>query len=113
MEAGDGESVRLFLEIESPESVPPSAALVGKLVGNLAAVLAMEVTAEALLIRDLVVAHDLRKKRIGRFMLDELDALAVKMEREWLVFGCDAPAEFMRRVGFQNDGGRMVRRVRR
>lgn len=113
MEAADAESIRLFLETEGSGSATPTAALLGKLVGNLVAVLAMEVTPESVLIRDLIVARDFRRKRIGRFMLDELDALAAKMDRSLLVFECGAPPGFLQRVGFENDGGRMVRRVRR
>lgn len=111
LEASDAEPVRLFLERESPSSPAPSSGLLGKLVGNLVAVLAIDVTADALIIRDLVVARDLRKKRIGRFMLDELVALASKMDRDWLVIGCEAPQEFRKRVGFDDQGKRMVKRA--
>lgn len=111
METGDADAVRVFLETQSAISAVPRTALLGKLVGNLVAVLAIEITAEAVVIHDLVVAQDLRRKRIARFMLDELVALARKMDRDWLVFGCSAPREFLRRVGFDDNGKRMVRRA--
>ena len=111
LEITDSESVRLFLETESPGCTLPATALLGKLAGSIVAVLAIEITADSILIRDLVVAHDLRRKRVARIMLMELDSLAAKMDRDWLVFGCVAPEEFLKRVGFDSEGRRMVRRV--
>src|SRR5712691_8001645 len=95
MEPADGDAVLEFLAGESPRSPPPDAALLGKLVGRLVAVLAMEITAEAVIVHDLVIARELQRKRIGRFMVGEVYALAAKMERDWLVFDCSAPAEFL------------------
>ena len=112
MEATDAPAVRDFLLRESPGTSPPDSALLGKLVGDLVAVLAMEITAESVAIRNLVVAHDLRRKRIGRFMIDELHSLAAKMDRDRIVFQCDAPQGFLQRVGFSKDEQIMVRRVR-
>lgn len=113
MDDGDAAAVREFFDRESPASPLPDAALVGKLVGDLVAVLAIGVTDEAVEIRDFVVARDVRKKRIGRFMIEELYALAAKMDRGRLVVQCDVPDEFLRRVGFAEEGERMVRRVER
>jgi N-acetylglutamate synthase-like GNAT family acetyltransferase len=110
MEKDDLPAVQTFLARESPTSVIPSAALLGKLVGELVAVLAMEITAEAVAIRDLVVARELRRKRIGRFMIDELHALAAKIDRTCLVMDCEAPAGFLQRVGFSEEGVRSVHR---
>jgi GNAT superfamily N-acetyltransferase len=73
----------------------------------------MAVTERSVEIRDLIVAHDLRRKRIGRFMIDELDRLAGKMEREWLVADRKCGRGFLERVGFHDDGEWMVRRVKR
>lgn len=110
MEASDRAEVLAFLEAQSCPGVP-QAALIGKLVGNLVAVLSFEITDEAVLIHDLVVAKDLRKKRIGRFMIDESYALAAKFERRWLVFQRSEPAAFLKRVGFAERDRQMVRRV--
>lgn len=111
METGDTAAVREFLARESPGSVLPASALVGKLVGDLVAVLAMEITQDSVAIRDLVVARDVRLKRIGRFMIDELHALAAKMDRDSVIVECTVPSGFLQRVGFADEGGRMVRRV--
>jgi GNAT superfamily N-acetyltransferase len=112
IEAADGEEIRAFLG----GAAPPAAGLVGKLVGNLVAVLAMEVTPDAIRVDDLVVARELRRKRIGRVMLSELADLAAKMERDSLIVDLDGERtdakEFLSRVGFVEEDGRMVRRVR-
>lgn len=111
MEITDSEAVRQFLETVSPTDPLPDTALLGKLLGSIVALIAIEITDDSLLIRNLVVAPDLRRKRVARMMLIELDSLAAKMDRDWLVFGCSAPAEFLKRVGFDSEGRRMVRRV--
>lgn len=113
MDDGDAAAVREFLDRESPDSPTPTAALLGKLVGDLVAIVAMQITAESVEIHDLVVARDVRKKRIGRFMIDELYALAAKMDRARLVIQCNVPDEFLRRVGFAEEDQKMVRRVAR
>jgi len=84
--------------------------LLGKLVGELVSVLAMEIEDDAIRVVDLVVAEELRRKRVARVMLNELAALAAKLERRWLVAGL-AHAEFLRRVGFVEEDGVMKRRV--
>jgi N-acetylglutamate synthase-like GNAT family acetyltransferase len=109
----DSEAVREFLARYSASSTVPSTGLVGKLVGDLAAVVAIEITASAIRIDDIVVAPDLRRKRIGRFMIDEVGVLAVKMERRRLVVERPGDAgEFFRRVGFESEGAQWVRRVK-
>jgi len=113
MEADDASRVREFLDRESPESNSPAAALIGKLVGELVAVLSIEIGDERIGIVDLVVARELRKKRIGRVMIDELQALAAKIDRKELVMMCDGPAGFLQRVGFEAGDGGMVRRALR
>jgi hypothetical protein len=67
MEGGDADAVRLFLQSESAPAAMPESALVGKLVGNLVALLTMAVTERSVEIRDLIVAHDLRRKRIDKW----------------------------------------------
>lgn len=109
IEASDAEAIRAFAAQHggSPEV---RSGLLGKLVGDLAAVLSMEVETSAIRLLDLVVAEELRRKRVGRVMLNELAALAAKLEREWLVAGL-AHAGFLRRVGFTEEDGMMKRRV--
>jgi ribosomal protein S18 acetylase RimI-like enzyme len=113
IDSADGEEVRAFLRRHSTSTDAPSAGLVGKLVGDLVAVLAMQVTDDAIRIEDLVVAHELRRKQIGRVMLGELAELALKMERDWLIVDNAGEArEFFRRAGFEDEGTTMKRRVR-
>ncbi len=116
IETADSDAVRTFLSAHSDGAPNPPAGLpvglIGKLVGELVAVLAMEVTGDAIRVDDLVVARDLRRKQIGRVMLNELADLAAKMERERLVVERGDGREFLRRVGFVEEGERMVRRLR-
>jgi GNAT superfamily N-acetyltransferase len=109
IEAADATAIRAFAAQHggAPEV---HSGLLGKLVGDLAAVLSMEVENNAVRLLDLVVAEELRRKRIGRVMLNELAALTAKLEREWIVAGL-AHAGFLRRVGFIEDDGMMKRRV--
>ena len=109
IEAADADAVRAFAAQHGGSPDAPSG-LLGKLVGELVSVLAMDVEADVIRIVDLVVAEELRRKRIGRVMLNELAALAAKLEREWLVAGV-AHAGFLRRVGFIEEDGMMKRRV--
>ena len=110
----DHESVRAFLQRHADDARVPEFGLVGKLVGELVAVMTIAVTNEAIRVDDLVVAPELRRKRIGRVMLDELDGLAAKLERDWLIVERARDAQpFFERVGFVPEGNRMVRRVRR
>jgi N-acetylglutamate synthase-like GNAT family acetyltransferase len=111
IDAADHEAIRSFLALHAPSQQPvPDCGLLGKLLGDIVAVLAMEITADAVRLDGLVVAKDLRRKRIGRGMLAELEALAAKMDRQWLV--ARGEHEFLRRVGFSGDG-EMKRRVSR
>ena len=110
----DHDSVRTFLERHADGGRVPECGLVGKLVGELVAVMTIAVTDDAIRVDDLVVAPEMRRKRIGRVMLDELDGLAAKMERDWLIIERARDARFFfERVGFVPEGNRMVRRVRR
>jgi GNAT superfamily N-acetyltransferase len=109
IEAADADAIRAFASQfgGSPET---RSGLLGKLTGDLVAVLVMELEDHAVRVLDLVVAEELRRKRVGRVMLNELAALASKLEREWLVADV-AHMEFLRRVGFIEEDGVMKRRV--
>jgi N-acetylglutamate synthase-like GNAT family acetyltransferase len=109
IETMDAEAIRAFAG-QHGGSPDVRSGLLGKLVGDLAAVLAMELEADAIRVADLVVAEELRRKRVGRVMLNELAALAAKLERQWLVADV-AHAAFLQRVGFHEEDGMMRRRV--
>lgn len=112
IERGDQEAVGAFLGAAKPATPPPACGLLGKLLGDIVAVVSLELTDDALRIDDLVVARELRKKRIGRAMLREVEGLARKFERERIVVDDAQDAqEFLRRVGFQIEGERWVRNV--
>ena len=66
IEAADHDAIRAFLALNAPSHAPvPSCGLLGKLLGDIVAVLSMEITPDAVRVDDLVVAKDLRRKRIG------------------------------------------------
>jgi GNAT superfamily N-acetyltransferase len=113
IESGDAESVRLFFAANAKADDAPSMGLIGKLVGDLVAVLAMEITIDAVRISNLFVARELRRKRIGRFMVDELARLAKKIDRDRIVVEPPADArDFFRKIGFDESERQMVRVLR-
>jgi len=113
IETADHDAIRAFLEAEGNKAAVPACGLLGKLVGELVAILAMRITADAVEIDDIVVARDLRRKRIGRVMLAELEQIAQKMDRPQLLVrqAEEGSAEFLRRVGFEREGPRWIRKV--
>lgn len=113
IDAADSEAVGKFLRGEARDSDgAPAVGLLGKLLGDIVAVVAIELTPDALRVDDIYVARDLRKKRIGRVMMREVEQLAAKMDRRRVVVEDAQDAhEFFRHVGFQNEGERWVRHV--
>jgi GNAT superfamily N-acetyltransferase len=115
IEAGDADAVREFLRANDDGQATPAFGLIGKLLGEVVAVMAIDLSEPGdVRIERLVVGRELRRKRIGRVMINELETLASKMERDWLIMEASGDArEFLRRVGFVEDGKRMVRKVAR
>src|SRR5690348_9121660 len=115
IEPGDAEAVRQFFISYGHPDVIPACGLIGKLLGRLVAVMDIDLSeVDTVRVHDLLVVPELRRKRIGRMMMNELEALAAKMERDWLIADAAGDArEFLRRVGFVEDGKRMVRKVAR
>ncbi|HKO55826.1 MAG TPA: GNAT family N-acetyltransferase [Thermoanaerobaculia bacterium] len=109
---------RLFVRPMQPADQEPVQALlgyvpergyIGKLVGELVAVLAVTPAGgDALRVENLFVTSDLRRKRIGRFMLEE----AARQSGGALVVEEPGEArEFFERAGFEQVGVRWIRRV--
>lgn len=112
IEPEDHQAVADFLQNQTGSTNVPAWGLLGKLVGELVAVVALEITPDAVRLDDIVVAGPLRKKWIGRVMLREVEQLAKKMERKRvLVDDARGAQEFFRRVGFVSEGDRWIRRV--
>ena len=112
IEAADRDSIAAFLQDQQASAEVPACGLLGKLVGDLVAVVALDFTPDAVRLDNIVVAGALRRKWIGRVMLREVEQLAVKMERPTVIVDDARGAqEFFRRVGFENEGDRWVRRV--
>lgn len=117
IDPADSPAVSAFLaRQEAGRSDPapsiPAWGLLGKLLGDIVAVVALEVTDDALRVDDIVVARELRRKRIGRAMLREVEQLAAKFDRRRVVVDDAGGAqEFFRRVGFENEGERWAKNV--
>lgn len=113
LDSADHDAVRLFLERQDCRISFPACGLLGKLLGDVVAVVALELTADALRVDEVVVARELRRKWIGRLMMREVEQLAVKLDRHRVVVDDARDAqEFFRRVGFELEGERWVRAVR-
>jgi ribosomal protein S18 acetylase RimI-like enzyme len=113
IDSADTEAVSAFLSRHATAPAgTPAWGLLGKLLGDIVAVVALQITDDALRVEDIVVARELRRKRIGRAMLREVEQLAAKFERNRVVVDDAGDAqEFFRRVGFQNEGDRWFRVV--
>ncbi len=113
IDAADREAVGRFFELQQvPSATIPATGLLGKLLGDIVAVASIDLTPDALRLDDIIVARDLRKKRIGRVMMREIEQLAAKMDRSRVVVEDARGAhEFFRHVGFRHEGERWVRDV--
>jgi len=121
IEAADHADVAAFLERHplSTERDPapaavPACGLLGKLLGDIVALVWLDVAGDALRVENIVVAHDLRRKWIGRVMLREVEQLASKLDcHRVVVEDARGAQEFFRRTGFEREGEgeRWIRRV--
>jgi ribosomal protein S18 acetylase RimI-like enzyme len=112
IDSADASAVSAFLARHRAAAPSPAWGLLGKLLGDIVAVVALEVTDDAIRVDDIVVAGELRRKRIGRAMLREVEQLAAKFERNRVVVDDAGDAqEFFRRVGFENEGERWAKNV--
>lgn len=86
----------------APDLALPPQGIVGKLVGDTVALATFSITAASeLQIDEVFVEPRLRRKRVGRLMIAELEAIAARLECDFLVVAhqCEA-REFFSRVGF-------------
>jgi ribosomal protein S18 acetylase RimI-like enzyme len=116
IDAADSGALQAFFAAQEaaspPHPVTPAWGLLGKLLGDVVAVVSLEITEDALRVEDVTVARELRRKWIGRVMMREVEQLAVKLDRRRIVVEHAGDAqEFFRRVGFQSEGERWVRVV--
>ena len=112
LDDADRGAVGAFLERNSALNNVPAWGLLGKLLGDIVAVVALEIAEDSLKVTNLVVSRDLRRKWIGRVMMREVEQLAAKMDRRRIVVDDARDAhEFFRRVGFESEGERWVRVV--
>jgi GNAT superfamily N-acetyltransferase len=110
IDAADHSAVNSFLERNEAGGPAPACGLLGKLIGDIVAVVALDITEDALRVVDVTVSRELRKKWIGRVMMREVEQLAAKMDRRRIIVEDARDAhEFFRRVGFESEGERWVR----
>ena len=113
IEGSDRDDVIKFLDRQDClSSTVPAWGLLGKLLGDIVAVVGMDLIADAVRVDEILVARELRRKWIGKAMMREVEQLAVKMDRRRVVIDDARDAhEFLRRVGFEIEGERWVRVV--
>jgi len=116
IEAADQLALQAFFSkpgnAAEPRDTTPAWGLLGKLLGDVVAVVSLDITDDALRVADVTVTRELRRKWIGRVMMREVEQLALKMDRRRIVVEHAGEAqEFFRRVGFQSEGVRWVRDI--
>lgn len=112
IEATDHPEVDAFLKRNDAAHAAPACGLLGKLIGDIVAVVALDITEDALRVVDVTVSRELRRKWIGRVMMREVEQLAAKMDRRQVIVEDARDAhEFFRRVGFESEGERWVRQL--
>jgi ribosomal protein S18 acetylase RimI-like enzyme len=108
----DGTTVAEFLKREAPACQPPQSGLIGKLVGDLVAVAGTTSEGDEVILEMVVVAAALRRKRIGRVLIDALATSAASANQRWLVARKDeSTVDFLRRVGFRDRGDSIARKI--
>jgi ribosomal protein S18 acetylase RimI-like enzyme len=113
IDAADQSAIDAFLTRHADGKPAPACGLIGKLLGDIVAVVALELRDETLRIDDIVVARELRRKWIGKAMMHEVEQLAKKLDRRRVVVDDARGAqEFFRRVGFEHQGEQWIRDVR-
>jgi GNAT superfamily N-acetyltransferase len=110
----DAGAIARFFEREGV--LPPPGGgerLIGKLVGEIVALVVLELSEHStLVIHHIFVAAELRRKRVGRAMIEEAAAFARTSGRTRLAIRMDAePAAFFARLGFEPTCGRLERNV--
>ncbi|HVT05200.1 MAG TPA: GNAT family N-acetyltransferase [Thermoanaerobaculia bacterium] len=84
--------------------------LLGKLAGSCVAALNFDLSDDAIVLRDLVVAPELRKKRVGSGMLIELARLGRSLGKIRIVTHLTS-CPFFLKTGFTDEGGLLQRSI--
>lgn len=108
----DNDLIRDFLAGERSGSDVPACGLLAKLVGDLVAIVATDLEQEQTVsITDIFVADRLRRKRIGRALVEEAVVLARKLGARSVTAPAGRCDAFFERNGFELCDGVLVRRV--
>ncbi len=112
IETTDRDALAAFAEVHAPGSPIPACGLLAKLVGDLAAVIAFNLDRERdVQITNLIVAGPLRRKRIGRAIVEEAAVVAARLDRNRLVVTRGTADGYFVRIGFIESGAELIRRV--
>lgn len=108
----DAALLATFLSSHSPDSPIPACGLLAKLLGDLVAVIAFDLDGDdSVRITDLVVVPALRRRRIGRAVIEETVQLARKLDRKAVLAPRSDASDFFLRTGFIESGSMLIRRV--
>lgn len=114
IEPADAPDLAAFLAAEGVALDPPARGLLAKMLGRIVALAAFDVASDGLRLDALLVSGELRRRRVGRFMVGELAGYAVKMERNQVYVDRAAAAsapdaeDFLQHVGFSSQEDRWV-----
>jgi GNAT superfamily N-acetyltransferase len=112
IDESDRSDIAEFLAREAPDCPQPDSGLIGKLVGDLVAVAGTSTREEEVTLELVVVAERLRRKWIGRVLIDALATPAGPSPQRWLVARKEeSTLAFLRRIGFRDRGNSLVRRI--
>ncbi len=112
IDPADRAEVSTFVAVHAPGSAVPARGLLARLVGDLAAVIELDLDREQeVRITNLVVATPLRRKRVARAIVEEAAALAIRLDRNRLVVARGPADGYFVRIGFIESGEQLVRRV--
>lgn len=106
----DYEEIAQFYSEQTSPVPALSPSLVGKLVGRVVAHLAYHTDGAIAEIDHIFVARDLRRKRVGRFMISELERLAGPEVNLLRARQVDPATDFLMAIGFRPAGDGVLER---
>jgi GNAT superfamily N-acetyltransferase len=107
---GDQEEIARFYSEQFLAVPSGSSSLVGKLVGRIVAHLTYTTHGDIVMIEHILVARDLRRRRVGRFMISELERLAGSGVTLLRARQESSVTDFLRTIGFRPSAGGILER---
>jgi N-acetylglutamate synthase-like GNAT family acetyltransferase len=111
--SADAAEIDAFLRREEIEPPPHAEVLIGRLVGSIVASAFWRRDGASFVVLGLCVATEMRRKRVGRAMLMEIEKLAAGMHSQSVIAPRDsAVAGYLLSRGFEPQGEWIVKAVR-